>query len=133
MRVRRRQMDTISSIFVPVHRYRCGSFSCQWEGNLPANNDSKVSEILLLRRHNRQPKPPASFVVSVAFVIVGSLVVLGAGVFDLFLDHHLDTNVPSAIEVNTAEKLNVPGYKRPPTQVNTPQRKATTTSPPASR
>ena len=29
----RRPVDRFASLFVPLHRYRCGNFSCQWEGN----------------------------------------------------------------------------------------------------
>ena len=29
----RRPVDRFASIFLPLHRYRCGNFSCQWEGN----------------------------------------------------------------------------------------------------
>jgi len=34
VRIRRRAIDRLWSLFVPVHRYRCPHFSCQWEGNL---------------------------------------------------------------------------------------------------
>ena len=33
-RVKRRLLDHLFSLFVPTQRYRCRSFSCQWEGNL---------------------------------------------------------------------------------------------------
>jgi len=33
-RVRRRFVDRLVSLFYPVHRYRCRSFVCSWEGNL---------------------------------------------------------------------------------------------------
>lgn len=29
----RRPVDKFASLFLPLHRYRCGNFSCQWEGN----------------------------------------------------------------------------------------------------
>lgn len=34
IRVRRRPLDRLISLFVPVERYRCLGFSCNWEGNL---------------------------------------------------------------------------------------------------
>lgn len=34
IRIRRRAIDRLLSLFVPVQRYRCPRFSCQWEGNL---------------------------------------------------------------------------------------------------
>jgi len=33
-RIRRRAFDRLVSLFVPIHRYRCPYFLCQWEGNL---------------------------------------------------------------------------------------------------
>lgn len=34
IRTPRRPIDHFWSIFVPVHRYRCNRFACQWTGNL---------------------------------------------------------------------------------------------------
>ena len=39
-RITRRFLDRLSSLFQTKHRYRCSSFSCQWEGTLPARNAS---------------------------------------------------------------------------------------------
>lgn len=33
-RVQRNFMDLFINMFVSVHRYRCGSMSCIWEGNV---------------------------------------------------------------------------------------------------
>jgi hypothetical protein len=33
----RRFVDRVISLVHPVHRYRCPSFICNWEGNLPHN------------------------------------------------------------------------------------------------
>ncbi len=34
-RIPRRFVDRVVSVVHPVHRYRCRSFICNWEGNLP--------------------------------------------------------------------------------------------------
>ena len=34
MRIPRRFIDRFISVFHPVHRYRCHSIVCNWEGNL---------------------------------------------------------------------------------------------------
>ena len=34
VRIARRPVDRLSSLFVPVKRYRCRTFMCGWEGNL---------------------------------------------------------------------------------------------------
>jgi len=53
IRVRRRVVDRLLSLFVLVHRYRCPCFSCQWEGNLRVHNRAefrtKKVSILLAR------------------------------------------------------------------------------------
>jgi hypothetical protein len=33
-RIPRRVADLLLSVFVSVHRYRCDSMGCNWEGNL---------------------------------------------------------------------------------------------------
>jgi hypothetical protein len=33
-RIPRRLVDLLVSIFTPVHRFRCRSMSCSWEGNI---------------------------------------------------------------------------------------------------
>ena len=35
-RIRRRPIDRLTSLFVPVQRYHCRNFTCHWEGNLKA-------------------------------------------------------------------------------------------------
>ena len=35
VRIARRPVDRLQSLFVPVKRYRCRTFMCSWEGNLP--------------------------------------------------------------------------------------------------
>ena len=34
IRTPRRPIDRVWNLFVPVHRYRCDRFACQWTGNL---------------------------------------------------------------------------------------------------
>jgi hypothetical protein len=34
IRIPRRGVDRVLSLFVPVHRFRCPNFLCVWEGNL---------------------------------------------------------------------------------------------------
>jgi len=36
VRIRRRAIDRLVSLFSARHRYRCQSIGCGWEGNLPA-------------------------------------------------------------------------------------------------
>lgn len=33
-RAPRRFVDSVLSLFIAVHRYRCGAMGCSWEGNL---------------------------------------------------------------------------------------------------
>ncbi len=38
LRIARRPIDKLTSLFAPVQRYRCESFSCGWEGNFRLDN-----------------------------------------------------------------------------------------------
>ncbi len=68
LRTRRRTVDRLSSLFVPVQRYRCQVFSCGWQGNFSANAGRNG-----LRRDN---KKPMSFVVHMVLTAAGVVVVL---------------------------------------------------------
>ena len=46
-RIRRRPLDRLTSLFAPVQRYHCRSFTCRWEGNLKAElRDAGASSLL---------------------------------------------------------------------------------------
>ena len=42
MRIPRRPIDRLTSIFGEHHRFRCERFSCQWEGNLRADGTAEA-------------------------------------------------------------------------------------------
>lgn len=42
-RVPRRMIDRVAGLFTSVRRYRCRSFGCQWEGNLPVDRNAPAS------------------------------------------------------------------------------------------
>jgi len=44
IRIPRRASDRLLNLFVPVHRYRCSRFTCQWTGNLRI--DSRTAKSL---------------------------------------------------------------------------------------
>lgn len=39
LRVRRRYIDRILSLAIPVHRYHCLSMGCGWKGNIRVRSD----------------------------------------------------------------------------------------------
>jgi hypothetical protein len=41
-RIQRRSFDRFVNFFMPVHRYRCASINCSWEGNLPVQRESPL-------------------------------------------------------------------------------------------
>lgn len=49
IRTPRRAIDHLWNVFVPVQRYRCSRFSCQWVGNLRVGNASNDSGTVLPR------------------------------------------------------------------------------------
>lgn len=36
-RIHRRLIDRVISLIIPVHRYRCHNYQCQWQGNVKQN------------------------------------------------------------------------------------------------
>ncbi len=84
LRTWRRPVDRFTSQFVPVHRYRCRSFSCQWEGSFRAHREVNhvdppdTAAALLAAARGVVPPPrvhpravPKSFVVHMALAVVG--------------------------------------------------------------
>ena len=41
LRIPRRAVDRLLSLFSPVHRYRCRNHSCRWQGNISVQNTSE--------------------------------------------------------------------------------------------
>ena len=46
IRIRRRAIDRLLSLFGLVYRYRCPNFSCQWEGNLRVRSHAVTTTII---------------------------------------------------------------------------------------
>ena len=46
-RIRRRPIDRLTSLFAPVQRYHCRSFTCRWEGNVKTEQKDVVTSSLL--------------------------------------------------------------------------------------
>lgn len=53
VRAWRRPIDRFMTQFVPVHRYRCVSFACRWEGNFRTRRDPGTAR--LARPHTGAP------------------------------------------------------------------------------
>lgn len=76
----RRPIDRLTSSFLPVQRFRCEYFACQWEGNLPAAREDFVSteaQFAELESPMKGPSPsspPWSFVVSTSLALAGLVV-----------------------------------------------------------
>ena len=87
LRTRRRAVDRLSSLFVPVHRYRCHVFSCQWVGNFGTQADRVGS-----RGERQIPKKPMSFVVNMVLAATGLAVVLVLTTTDWFSERNLASN-----------------------------------------
>jgi hypothetical protein len=46
LRIRRRPIDRVLSLFRPVQRYQCIALECEWQGNLPRKAVPKVGDML---------------------------------------------------------------------------------------
>ena len=86
VRTWRRPVDRFTSQFVPVHRYRCQSFACQWEGNFRvqrdvlavSRRDARTADAagMVVRDDDRLQAVPKSFVVHMALAVAGMLFVV---------------------------------------------------------
>ena len=75
----RRPVDHVTGLFVPVRRYRCHRFDCQWEGNFRkdvADGKDRGARGSGLQNVKGAGKPPTSFVVHMAIVAVGLVLIL---------------------------------------------------------
>ena len=74
VRVWRRPIDRFVSWFVPVQRYRCEVFACQWQGNFrtPAGSDGPAT------RHSGLPAGDAHRTVEPSSLIVPGMIVAAA-------------------------------------------------------
>ena len=87
LRTRRRAVDRLSSLFVPVHRYRCHVFSCQWVGNFGTQADRAGSRV-----ERQIPNKPMTFVVHMALAASGLAVVLVLSTTDWFSERNQASN-----------------------------------------
>ena len=104
LRTWRRPIDRFSSRFVPVHRYRCDSFQCQWEGNFridrsafsidgAASGDTDTAAAGL--QEDAHPRAlPRSFVVHMVLAVAGALFVVIFTTTDWSIDRELANNGP---------------------------------------
>lgn len=46
IRIRRRRIDRLMSLFTPAYRYSCQYYYCKWEGNIPISKLQKPSKRL---------------------------------------------------------------------------------------
>lgn len=94
IRAWRRPVDRFMCNFVPLHRYRCGDFSCQWEGNLRTARGKES------QNDNERP-------LMMIFGIIVAAVVMSLAAIAWFSSHDLDVtrlgdqplSGPQALEV----------------------------------
>ena len=132
LRTWRRPIDRFLSRFMPVHRYRCDSFQCQWEGNFridrgafsidgTASGDTDTAA-LGLQEDAHPPTVPRSFVVHMVLAVAGALFVVIFTTTDWSLDRELANNDPRDDQWLASANLVVRGTqselpRQPPTAV----------------
>ena len=73
----RRPIDRLKNLVVPVQRFRCYHFECQWEGNLPAarknfvSTKAQLAELQSPRKRRSTSSLTWSFVVSTSLALAG--------------------------------------------------------------
>lgn len=82
IRTPRRHVDRVWSIFVPVLRFRCQSFACQWQGNLPRDigtgGDAAHSSGSGRGVRRRPRRIPRQFKVQMVLAVGGAVLVFVA-------------------------------------------------------
>ena len=79
IRTPRRQVDRVVSLFVPVRRFRCQNFSCQWQGNL--RNELVVAALAPTGKgvRRRPRRIPRQFMFHMALVLGGIVLIFVLG------------------------------------------------------
>lgn len=107
LRIARRPIDKLTSLFAPVQRYRCDTFSCGWQGNFRiggAGDDEPAG-----RTGDRlKPARPASMLkLAVTFLVVVLLVLIAVGWYTLHVRQSANpkaqTQSGSAFEVSPGQ------------------------------
>lgn len=108
-RVWRRPFDRFISLFVPVHRFRCEQFACQWSGNLRVSvKSAKPSMQLGTDNSLFNPVPagiPRTFIGSMVLAAVGIVSIILLPVADLVGNDPQAYQEPSEYQVSVAPKL----------------------------
>lgn len=82
MRERRRPVDRLQSVFLPVKRYRCANFDCQWVGNIADADDgapgpgTEAGKWAQGDDYQRYRYVPTSFVVAMILVAAALVFVM---------------------------------------------------------
>ncbi len=51
LRIRRRRVDRLISIFKPVQRYKCQQYNCSWQGNIGVSDDRLLTSRNVYRKN----------------------------------------------------------------------------------
>lgn len=110
-RVWRRPVDRFISLLVPVHRFRCEHFMCQWTGNMRAAGRS-VSNPLPPETDNPMFNPvpagvPRTFVGSMLLAVAGIATIILVTVMGLIGNDPQAYLEPSSYEVSAAPRLDL--------------------------
>lgn len=84
IRIWRRPSDRLLSIFTPLHRYRCDSHDCRWEGNIgkPRLRRDSAARESGSQSDTPEGRAPTAFAVHVALVLIGAVTVFAAAYSD---------------------------------------------------
>ncbi len=85
IRTWRRPVDRFTTLFMPVHRYRCEDFSCQWEGNFRTGHISNQAG-KVLASYSSGKGVSALLVVEVLIVVVATLFIAGFSTSNIWSD-----------------------------------------------
>jgi len=125
----RRPVDRFLGHFVPLQRYRCATFTCQWEGNIRMQRQASTAPDSVrhgseaTRSHlldNAEPTPvPKSFVGHMALTVAGAMFVVVFAYTDWFRDAEItearDANWYASVRLTEqGARLTLPSPVTPP-------------------
>ena len=84
VRTWRRPVDRFTSLFVPVQRFKCDAFSCQWEGNLRLIGHSDRAASGLGGNHSAKTVS-AIFIFQVLIIALATLVMVAISTSDSWM------------------------------------------------
>jgi hypothetical protein len=92
LRIGRRPVDKLTSLFAPVQRYRCETFSCGWEGNFRVANAGDDEPASRTGDRLKPVRPASMLKLAMTFLFVVLLVLVTVGWYSMHVRQSAKSN-----------------------------------------